>query len=121
MEEIYLDAAATTPMSAEVLKTIENFQASNFGNPSSLHELGRKAREALSDARNFIAKSINANPEEIIFTSGATEANNLALFGVCKNERGKFLGISAVEHPSVLKSAQALADSEIGFEIFWLY
>ena len=81
-KRVYLDNAATTPVAKQVAKAMADFQSEFFGNPSSLHREGQEARAKIDFAREAIAKSIFAKPQELIFTSGATEANNLALLGV---------------------------------------
>jgi len=97
MKEIYLDTAATTPVYLEVWKVMEK---ASYGNPSSLHSVGDSAEGAMNVARKKLAAEIGAKDHEIIFTSGATESNNVAL-----NISGKVV-ISAIEHPSVLESAR---------------
>ncbi|MCX6731537.1 MAG: aminotransferase class V-fold PLP-dependent enzyme, partial [Candidatus Parcubacteria bacterium] len=79
---IYLDHAATTYLDPRVKKTMESFWIENFGNPSSLYLEARTAKKAIEDSRKKIAKLINARPEEIIFTAGGTESDNLAIFGM---------------------------------------
>ena len=81
---IYLDNAASTPIHKEVVDDMLPFMFENYGNPSSLHKLGRKARQGLLNSRLKIANSIGANIHEILFTSGGTESNNLALIGASK-------------------------------------
>ena len=113
---IYLDNAATTPLYKEVAKEMEKFFFKEYGNPSSMHEMGEEARKAIDDARAKIAKEIGAKPWEIIFTSGATESNNLALFGVVRAHKNrKKIVISAIEHPSVREVCEALRID--GYEI----
>ncbi len=106
--KIYLDNAATTPLAPEVQEEIrKNF--SEFGNPSSLHEPGRKMKEKIENIRENIAKSINAEKQEIIFTSGGTESNNLAIKGlVLANPGKKHIITSKIEHPSVLEVCKVL-------------
>src|ERR1700722_9926395 len=82
MRQIYLDFNATTPLLPEAWEAMRPLMAENFGNPSSPHYAGRKARQALEDARERIAFLLGAFPDEVTFTSGATEANNLAIFGL---------------------------------------
>ena len=102
---IYLDNAATTRMAPEVRAAMEPFLDRDYGNPSSLHSAGRRARRALEDAREAVARGLGADPKEIVFTSGATESNALALLGVAEALRGRgdHVITSAVEHPSVLE------------------
>lgn len=99
---IYLDHAATTPLGSEARKAMAPWLAGRFGNPSSLHAAGRAAREAVERARGTVAACLGAAREEIVFTSGGTEADNLTLHGI----PGK-LAVSAVEHPAVLEPAKA--------------
>ena len=93
------------------------FLLENFGNPSSSHAFGRKARQALEDARERIASLLDAFPDEVIFTSGATEANNLALFGLAGDPPGHILA-SAIEHPCIIEPIKQLAAR--GFDVEWL-
>lgn len=117
MQEIYFDNSATTPVLPEVAETAVRLMCEDFGNPSALYRRGVAAEKLLQQARVTLARSINARPEEIIFTSGGTESNNTVLRGVMQaaKRRGKHLIISAVEHPSVLQTAEALRDE--GFEL----
>jgi len=105
--KIYLDYAATTPTDKKVLKKILPYFTENFGNTSSLHQQGVFARRALEEARQTIALFLKAKPNEIIFTSSATESNNLALKGVAlaNKEKGQRILISAIEHDSVQQAA----------------
>src|SRR5262245_9870214 len=98
MARIYLDNAATTPVLPEVAEAMRPFTDEVFGNPASAHAEGRRARRALEDAREQVAALLDAHPDEVVFTSGATEANNLALFGLCGEPPGH-LAAAAVEHP----------------------
>lgn len=107
---IYLDYAATAPLKPAILDAVAGYLSSGAGNPSSLHGHGRAARMALETAREQCAEALGARVEEIVFTSGATEANNLALWGVMSlAQPGSRLLISAVEHPSVRDYAHSLA------------
>ena len=81
METLYLDYCATTPLRPEVLREMVSVYDTQFGNPSSLHEEGRKAKQTVELARTRIAQCLDAKPTEVIFTSSGTEANNLAIFG----------------------------------------
>ena len=114
---IYLDNAATTKPSINSIKAITETLNENFGNPSSLYRLGVKAEEQIIKARKIIAASIVADPECIYFTSGATEANNLALFGIAQNygKRRKKIVSTSIEHPSVSVALDKL--EEQGFEV----
>ncbi|MDO8628223.1 MAG: cysteine desulfurase family protein [Nanoarchaeota archaeon] len=104
---IYLDNASTTCLAPEVQEALQR-TFSIYGNAGSLHAQGRIAAETLHQARATIAQSINAQPEEIIFTSGATEANNLAIYGMMHNPQ-RTLITSSIEHPSIYTPAQLLA------------
>ncbi len=108
MNRIYLDHAATSPMHPEVAETFSLALQTVYGNPSSMHGTGRIARKALDDARRVFARSINANDPEIIFTSGGTEADNLAIFGTAAKKPGGHIITSAVEHHAVLHACEKL-------------
>jgi len=122
MKRIYLDYAASTPLAPEVKNTLVSYLKSNknFGNPSSLHFFGQKEKAIIDESRELIAQKLGAQFEEIIFTAGATEANNLALQGVVKGFK-KFFGrniyprliVSAIEHSSVLETASALEKENV--------
>ncbi len=115
---IYLDNAATTPVYKDVVREMEKFYLEDYGNPSSLHKLGERAFEAINNSRKFIAQEINCKPWEIIFTSGTTESNNLAFFGLARGELGKKkkrIIISAIEHSSIFLICEVLRKE--GFEI----
>lgn len=113
---IYLDHNATTPVWPEVREAMVEFLSRHFGNPSSAHAVGAAAREAVSDAREQIATALACEPEEVVFTSGGSESNNLALKGVFDSgRRGGHLVISAFEHPAVEKVAAFL--EERGVEV----
>jgi cysteine desulfurase len=107
---IYLDNAATTRVRAEVRAAMEPFLDRDYGNASSLHAAGRRARRALEDAREGIAARLGGDPKEIVFTSGATESNALAIAGAAEalRSRGDHLVTSAIEHPSVLETVARL-------------
>ena len=118
---IYLDAHATTPMDRRVLEAMLPFFTENFGNPSSnTHVYGWEASAAVKNAREVIAQIINATPEEIVFTSGATEANNLAIKGVAEAyfNQGKHIITVATEHRAVLDPCAYL--ETLGFEVTYL-
>ncbi|MHB1308361.1 MAG: cysteine desulfurase family protein [Limisphaerales bacterium] len=107
MRRINFDHLSTTPCRPEVFESMKPFFVDGFGNPSSLHQEGLRAREALTRARRQIAAMIHAeSPDEIVFTSGGTEAANLAVKGVAwaNQRRGRHLVVSAIEHPAVLNS-----------------
>ncbi len=107
MKRIYLDNAASTRVKREVAEAVNFYLLEEYGNPSSLHEMGEKARKAIDESREKIAKAINAKTYEIIFTSGATESNNLAIQGIRDNKK-KTIIISAIEHPSVFEVCEYL-------------
>lgn len=117
---IYLDNAATTPMAPAVVKVISQEMTSDFGNASSQHTFGRKARHVVEQAREVLAKSINAQAKEIIFTSGGSESNNTAIFGTAhaRKEIGKKIITTKIEHPSVLNPMKRL--EEEGYEVVYL-
>lgn len=120
MKQVYLDNAATTPMSPTVIDVIADEMANDFGNASSTHTLGRKARNSVEKARHTIAQAINAKDQEIIFTSGGSESNNTVIFGVAEMQKtiGRHLITTKIEHESVLKSMQHL--EEMGYEVTYL-
>jgi cysteine desulfurase len=108
MDLIYLDNNATTPLLPAVAEAMRPFLSDVYGNPASSHAAGRRARRALEDARERTAALLGAGPDEVVFTSGATEANNLALFGLAGEPPAHLLA-SPVEHPSVLEPLRHLA------------
>lgn len=114
---IYLDYNATTPVDPEVTEFMQPYLATIFANPSSNHQWGSKARQAVEEARAKVAKLLHAEAEEIIFTSGGTESNNHAIKGAAfaRQHLGKHIIVSAIEHPSVMEAAQWLAKQ--GFNI----
>ncbi len=105
---VYLDHNATTPLAPEVLTAMLPWLESQFGNASSRHEYGRQARQAIDEARQRVAASINAHPTEIVFTSGGSEANNLFIKGAAACLKPGVIGVGASEHPCVLKPAMQL-------------
>lgn len=111
---IYLDYNATTPLDPAVREAMLPFLGDIWGNPSSVHHVGRKARAQLDDFRDRTAKFLGAKPSEVIFTSGGTEANNLAIFGTARRlkNKGRHLITSSVEHPSVLACFEYLEKNE---------
>jgi cysteine desulfurase len=115
--KVYLDHGATTPVLPEVLEAMLPYFTDTFGNPQSIHSWGDKAREAMDKARGQVAALIRGNPQEIIFTSSGTEANNLAIKGLAlgQQSKGKHIIVSAIEHFSVLHSARTL--EKMGFEV----
>ncbi|NES88947.1 IscS subfamily cysteine desulfurase [Okeania sp. SIO2B9] len=118
---IYLDCNATTPLDERVLKTMLPYFTEYFGNPASItHQYGWEAEAAVKKAREILASAINATPEEIVFTSGATEANNLAIKGVAEAyfNKGKHIITIATEHNAVLDPCVYLQN--LGFEVTYL-
>ena len=114
---IYLDYAATTPVDPRVLEVMLPYFREKFGNSASLHSFGRQAKKVLEKSRQTLAEILTAQPEEIIFTSSATESNNLALKGIAwaNQDKGRHLIISAIEHHCVLNTAHWLEKQ--GFRI----
>ena len=112
---IYLDHSATTPVDARVADALARSLTQNFGNPSSVHGFGQQARAAVDRARREVAALINARPNEIVFTSGGTEGNNLALRGICEASTQRHIITSAIEHPSVRGVCSAL--EQRGWEV----
>lgn len=112
---IYLDHSATTPVDPRVAEAMARAVVQVFGNPSSVHGYGQQARAAVDRARREVAALIGARPNEIIFTSGGTEANNLAIRGVCEAAPGRHIITSAIEHPSVRGVCAAL--EQRGWEV----
>jgi cysteine desulfurase len=120
---VYLDHAATTPMLPEAIAAMTE-ELAHLGNPSSLHNAGRRARRVVEESRELIAEAFGARPSEVVFTSGGTEADNLALKGLYWARRAEDVGrtgvlVTAVEHHAVLDSAQWLASHE-GAQVGWL-
>ncbi len=120
MKPVYLDYNATTPLAPEVLAAMLPILKENFGNPSSVHSRGRAARVKLDEAREQTASLIHAHPTELIFTSGGTESDNLAILGVAQALKGKGRHIvtSAIEHPAILNPCRQL--EEEGFSVDYL-
>jgi cysteine desulfurase len=115
---IYFDYNATTPLDPAVRDAMLPFLGEVWGNPSSIHRVGRRARALLDDARDRTAKFLGAKPSEVIFTSGGTESNNLAVFGTARalTSKGRHLITSAIEHHAVLNCFDYLEKNE-GFEV----
>jgi cysteine desulfurase len=120
LERIYVDHAATSPINPKVIEKMMEVMGSEFGNPSSIHHFGRSARHIIDEARAEMAKSIGAEPQEIIFTSGGTEADNHAIFGVAESykKHGKHIITTQIEHHAVLHACQQLEKQ--GYEITYL-
>ena len=120
MEEIYLDNSATTRVCEKSAEKVLELMTQCYGNPSSLHKKGLEAQREVAHARQVVAVSLGAQPREIIFTSGGTEANNLAVLGgaAASRRRGKRIVTTAIEHPSVLEPMRQLEKE--GFEVVFL-
>ena len=112
---MYLDHAATTPVAEEVMEAMKAHFNSGYGNASSLHGLGQGAKKVLEESRQKIAELINAEPSEIIFTSGGTEADNAALKGIANKDKGNHIITTKIEHDAILKTCDYLEKQ--GFEI----
>lgn len=119
-KRIYLDHAATTPVASEVLETMKPYFSEKFGNASSLHSFGQEAREAVENSRKIAAKFLNAKPSEIVFTSGGTESDNLAIKGIASanKNKGNHIITSRIEHPAVLEPCKWLEKN--GFKVTYL-
>ncbi len=115
---VYLDHNASTPLHPEALDAMLPYLTERFGNPSSVHGFGREAREGLDAAREQIASFLRVSKEEIIFTSGGTESDNLAVKGVAAGRRGGHIVTSSIEHHAVLRTCQALEQQ--GFTVTYL-
>lgn len=120
MKRIYLDHAATTYMDPKVRESMKPYWEENFGNPSSIYEEGREAKRAISNARLKVAEVLNARPDEIIFTSGGTESDNIAILGLARSykNKGNHIITSKIEHHAVLDSCKKLEKE--GFEISYI-
>lgn len=120
MKRIYMDYAATTPTSPEVLDAMRPFMLESFGNPSSVHLFGREAKVALDDARERVAALLSATPEEIVFTSGGSESTNLAIKGCAEANarKGRHVITSSIEHHACLDAVKHLGRN--GFETTYL-
>ncbi|QQE73239.1 cysteine desulfurase [Brevibacillus composti] len=119
-ERIYLDHASTTPVHPRVLEAMYPYLTQVYGNPSSVHSYGREARQAMEKARDRVAAFIDADPQELIFASGGTEADNMAIIGgaMALRERGRHIITSSIEHHAVLHACEHLERS--GFEVTYL-
>lgn len=120
MEPIYLDHAATTPMHPAVIEKMSETMKEIYGNPSSIHQFGRRARAILDENRRYIAGTIGADEKELYFTSGGTEADNLALIGVAlaNQNKGKHIITTTIEHHANIHAAEHL--ETLGFELTYL-
>ena len=117
METVYLDNAATMPMRKEALEAMMPFFGADYGNPASIHSMSRSPRKAVNEAREKIAKVLNAEPSEIYFTSGGTESDNWALVSgaALRPDKGKHIIISTIEHHAILETADYLVKQ--GYEV----
>lgn len=117
---VYADYAATTPVKPEVIESMTKIYETHYGNPSSIHAQGRDARRFLDESRRQVAQILNANTNEIIFTSGATESNNTAIKGIAmaNQSKGRHLITTKIEHHSVLHVFEFLETQ--GFEVTYL-
>ena len=117
---IYLDYNATTPLAEPVRRAMQPYFERYYGNPSSVHRAGRETRAAIDDARDQLASLLNVKPHELIFTSGGTESNNLAVIGLARSHahKGRHLICSRAEHHAVLHAFEHLQRE--GFEVTWL-
>ena len=117
---IYFDNSATTKVHPEVLNTFVTVNEKFWANPASIHTFGHQTNELLQSAREQIAAILKTSSEKVYFTSGGTESNNLAIFGLAQKykQRGKHVLISEIEHPSIIEAAKKL--NELGFEVEWI-
>jgi cysteine desulfurase len=120
LERIYVDHAATSPIHPQVAEKMFEVMSHTFGNPSSIHSFGREARQIVDEARSILAKSIGAKPNEVIMTSGGTEADNYALVGVAEGYQhlGKHIITTQIEHHAVLHTCEQL--EKRGYEVTYL-
>jgi len=120
MQRVYFDHAATTPVHPEVIAAMLPYFHNSFGNPSSIHSFGRESRQAVDSARERVAKVLGASPREIYFTSGGTEADNIAIQGVAlaKKGQGRHIITSQIEHHAVLDACKYLETQ--GFAVTYL-
>ena len=124
MKKVYMDYGASTPVDKEVLSEMLPYFDKIYGNPSSIHGFGREAFDAVEDAREKVANLISAKPDEIVFTSGGTESDNLGVKGVAfknKNKRGSkgyHIITCAIEHPAVLETCKHM--EKLGFNVKFL-
>ena len=119
-KRVYLDHSATTPVRPEVRELMNKYFTEQFGNPSSLHQFGQEARQGINWGRETLAEILGANPGEIYFTSGGTEADNLAILGTAfaNRHRGRHVITSSIEHHAVLDSCKYL--EKMGFRVTYL-
>ncbi|MEY4330317.1 MAG: hypothetical protein RL609_1065, partial [Bacteroidota bacterium] len=108
MKSIYLDNAATTPVAPEVFEAMIPYLTEHYGNPSSTHHLGRRTKTAIETSRRTIAKALNCQPSEIYFTSGGTEADNLAMHAAVRDMGCQHIITTPIEHSAIVKTAELL-------------
>src|SRR5215467_14595823 len=122
MPRVYLDHNATTPVEPEVLDAMLPYFSSDFGNAASIHTPGQRARAAVETAREDVAALIGARPQEIVFTSGGTESDNHAIFGIVRSSSSpKHVITTQIEHEAVLNACQSLEkDSQASTEVTYL-
>src|SRR6185436_16154277 len=121
MKTFYFDYNATTPLDPAVRDAMLPYLREVFGNPSSVHHVGRRARALLDDARDRVARIWRSKPSEVIFTSGGTESNNLAILGAARllGAKGRHIITSSIEHHAVLHPCEYLRKKE-GFDVTYL-
>ena len=120
MNKIYMDHSATSPVKKEVFEAMEPYYKGLFGNASTFYSFGREAKVAMENARGSVAKLIGANPEEIIFTGGGTESDNIAIQGIAYKlkSKGNHIITSSIEHPAVIETCKSLEKK--GFKVTYL-
>src|SRR6266571_4803288 len=120
MRRVYLDSNATTPMRPEVVAAMMPVFTEHFGNASSIHWFGQHAKSLIDDARHHVARLINAETAEIVFVSGGTEADNLAVRGIAESQKtkGRHIITSQIEHHAVLHTAKDLEKQ--GYDVTWI-
>ena len=120
MKEIYFDNSATTPIKTEVLNEMMPFLTTQYGNASSLYSIGRQSKRAIENARKQVAELINCNPNEIYFTAGGSESDNIALkgFAYANKDKGNHIITSKIEHPAILDSCRSLQTR--GFKVSYI-
>src|SRR6266853_4579408 len=120
MQRIYLDSNATTPMRPEVVAAMMPVFTEDYGNPSSIHWFGQQAKALLDNARQQVARLIHAETSEIVFLSGGTEADNLAIRGIAESQkaRGRHIIMSRIEHHAVMHTCKDLEKQ--GYEVSWI-
>ncbi len=116
MKRIYFDNNATTPLTPEVFEAMRPYLVEDYGNASSIHWFGQRAKAGLEKAREQVARLLNARASEIVFTSGGTESDNAAILGIVEASRAeqKHVVTTAIEHPAVLSTAKALERHGVG-------